>query len=100
MTLRWLPRAVRDRDAQIDFITERAPMAPVAQGDRTDWQIGQPLEQTKLGRPGRLGRTAGARARVISGTPFIVVYRYTIRANRIDVTRMLYGAHQCPPLSE
>lgn len=100
MILRWLPRAIRDRDAQIDFIAERAPMAAVGQGDRIDWQVDQLLEQPKLGPPGRLGRVAGTRELVISGTPFIVVYRYTIRAKRIDVIRVLHGARQCPPLSE
>jgi len=39
LILRWLPRALRDRDAQIDYIAERSPRAAIEHGDRIARQI-------------------------------------------------------------
>ena len=97
MILRWLPRAIRNRDAQIDYIAERNPRAAIDQGDKIEHQVGQLLEHPEMGRPGRVD---GTRELVISGTPFIVVYRYKPRAKRIELIRLLHGAQKWPPLEK
>jgi len=97
LILRWLPRAIRDRDAQINHIAERNPLAAIDQGDKIEYQVGQLLEHPEIGRPGRI---EGTRELVISGTPFIIVYRYKPRAKRIDLIRLLHGAQKWPPLEK
>jgi toxin ParE1/3/4 len=95
LILRWLPRAIRDRDAQIDYIAARNPRAAIDQGDKIAHQIDQLLAHPGMGRPGRVDDT---RELVISGTPFVVVYRHRPRAQRIELLRVLHGARMYPPL--
>jgi toxin ParE1/3/4 len=97
LSLLWLPRAIRDRDAQIDYIAERNPRAAIDQGDRIERQVSQLLEHPEMGRPGRVERT---RELVISGTPFIVVYRFKPSTKRIEIIRLLHGAQKWPPLEK
>jgi toxin ParE1/3/4 len=93
LILRWLPRAIRNRDDQIDYIAQNNPRAAIDQGDKIEYQIGQLLEQPEMGRPGRM---KGTREMVVSGTPFIVVYRYLPRKKRVEVIRLLHGAMKWP----
>lgn len=95
LILRWLPRAIDDRDRQIEYIAARNPRAAVDQGDKIEWQVGQLLGQPEMGRPGRV---PGTRELVISGTPFIIVYRYMPRLSLVELIRLLHGAQQWPPL--
>lgn len=97
MKLSWLPRAIANRDAQIDYIAQDSPKAAIEQGDRIEDQVGQLIEHPEMGRP---GRKKGTRELVISRTPFIVVYRVKPRAKRIELMRVLHGAQQWPPLEE
>ena len=87
----WLRKALADRDEQIDFIAENSPRAAVEQGDRIAHQVSQLVQHPELGR---VGRKPGTRERVISRTPFIVVYR--INGQRIELLRLLHGAQQWP----
>lgn len=93
MIIVWLPRAIKNRDSQIDYIAQNNPRAAMAQGDRIQEQIDQLIEHPGMGRPGRIKNT---RELVISGTPFVVVYRYQRRAKRIEVIRLLHGSQQWP----
>ena len=94
MKLLWLPRAIADRDAQIDYIARENPRAAIEHGDRIENQTGQLIDHPEMGRP---GRRKGTRELVISRTPFIVVYRVKRRAKRIELLRMLHGSQQWPP---
>lgn len=87
----WLRRAIADRDAQLDYIAQRNPIAAILQGDRIARQVEQLMHQPSLGRPGRV---QGTRELVISRTPFIVVYR--VRDDRVELLRLLHGAQQWP----
>jgi len=97
LKLAWLPRAIANRDAQIDYIAQDSPKAAIEQGDRIEHQVGQLIEHPEMGRP---GRKKGTRELVISRTPFIVVYRVKPRVKRIELMRVLHGAQQWPPLEE
>lgn len=89
--LMWLKRALKDRDAQLDYIAQDNPLAAVSQGDRIDAQVDMLLLHPHMGRPGRKPET---RELVISHTPFIVVYR--TRSQRIELLRLLHGAQKWP----
>lgn len=93
MKLLWLPRAIADRDLQLDYIALDNPEAAIEQGDRIAHYVGQLIEHPELGREGRI---AGTRELVISRTPFILVYR--LNGERIELIRLLHGAQQWPPL--
>ncbi len=91
MKVVWLPRALSDRDAQIDHIAQDSPKAAIDQGDRIESQIETLSAYPEMGREGRV---AGTRELVVSRTPFIVVYR--VRAERVEILRVLHGAQMWP----
>lgn len=45
---------------------------------------------------GRAGRVKGTRELVISGTPFIIIYRVAIGSNQVQVLRVLHSAREWP----
>lgn len=93
MKLVWLPKAVANRDAQLDYIAQDNPKAAIEQGDRIEHQVSRLIEHPELGRP---GRKQGTRELVINRTPFIAVYRVKPRAKRIELMRVLHGSQQWP----
>lgn len=95
MKLVWLPRAIADRDGQLDYIARDNPKAAIEQGDRIEKQISQLIEHPKIGRA---GRKQGTRELVISRTSLIAIYR--IRGKRIELMRVLHGAQQWPGASD
>jgi toxin ParE1/3/4 len=94
LKIAWLPRALKDRDAQIDYIANENPKAALDQGDRIEQQIDMLADFPEAGRP---GRKHGTRELVIGRTPFIVVYRVRPKARRVEILRVLHGAQQWPP---
>lgn len=93
MKVFWLPRAIRDRDAQLDYIAEDNPAAAVDQGDRIERHLSLLPGQPDLGRP---GRRRGTRELIIPRTPFVVVYRVKTTAKRIELLRVLHSRQQWP----
>lgn len=94
MILVWLPRALQDRDAQIEYLAERNLHAAIEQGDLLDETIAGLSNHPRMGRQGRV---RGTRELVIAGTPFIVLYRERSLAKRMEILRVLHGAQQWPP---
>jgi len=45
---------------------------------------------------GRSGRRRGTRELVISGTPFILIYRVRARPARVEILRVLHGKQKWP----
>ena len=95
LKIAWLPRALKDRDAQIDYIANENPRAALDQGDRIERQIDMLGDFPEAGRP---GRKRGTRELVIRRTPFIVVYRIRPKVRRVENLRVLHGAQRWPPL--
>lgn len=89
--IEWLPRADRDRASQIAYIGERNPLAAVALGDAVEVALRRLTEHPASGRPGRV---LGTRELVVSGSPYILVYR--LEASAILILRMLHGAQRWP----
>lgn len=88
----WLSGAIADRDAQLDYIAQDNPSAAIEQGDKIASHVGKLADYPKLGR---VGRKKGTRELVISGTPFIVVYRIQ-GEETVQILRLLHGAQQWP----
>jgi toxin ParE1/3/4 len=91
LILQWLPLAIADRDAQLDYIAIENITAAIEQGDRIADHVKKLIDHPKLGRP---GRKKGTRELVIDGTPFIAVYQIT--GNVIQILRVLHGARKWP----
>jgi toxin ParE1/3/4 len=89
LILVWLPRAIADRDGQLEYIAQDNPRAAIEHGDRIAHQVDQIVQYPEIGRP---GRKPGTRELVISRTPFIIVYR--IKGKRIELLRLLHGSQQ------
>ena len=91
MRVRWLDQAVEDLKAVRGYIARHNPSAAadIAQRIREAVQI--------LGdypAAGRAGRVPNTRELVVSGTPYILPYR--VRAETIEILRVLHGAQQWP----
>lgn len=92
MKLFWLPKAIANRGDQLKYIAQDNPHAAIEQSNHIRKQVNLLLEYPEMGRP---GRTKGTRELVISRTSFIVVYR--LKAQRIEIMRLLHGSQQWPP---
>lgn len=91
MSIRWLPQAQSNRLEQLDYIAQDKPLAAIGQDEQIERQINMLLAHPKMGRPGRV---TGTRELVISGTPFVVIYR--LQEQSIEVLRLLHSAQQWP----
>ncbi len=91
MIIRWLPQAHRNRLEQLDYIAQDNPLAAMGQDEQIDRQVNMLADHPKMGRPGRV---TGTRELVVSSTPFVVIYR--LRAQHIEVLRLLHSAQQWP----
>ncbi len=92
MIIDWLPAALRNRFDQLDYIAEDNPLAAADQDDEIERQVNMLQDHPKMGRPGRV---KGTRELVISGTPFVLVYRLKGQ-QRIEVLRLLHGSQLWP----
>jgi toxin ParE1/3/4 len=91
LSIRWLPQAQSNRLEQLEFIAQDNPLAAINQDEEIERQINMLLAHPQMGRPGRV---AGTRELVISGTPFVVIYR--LQGQSIEVIRLLHSAQQWP----
>lgn len=91
MIIHWLPQAHRNRLAQLDYISQDNPLAAIGQDEEIERQVNMLLEHPKMGRPGRV---AGTRELLESGTPFVLIYR--LRAQHVEVIRVLHSSQQWP----
>ncbi len=91
MEILWLKSAIAMRLAQLDYIAADNPTAAIELDQRIDQQIDRLADHPRMGRAGRV---RGTREMIITRTPFIAIYR--IKANRIEILRILHGAQQWP----
>ncbi|MCD2171373.1 type II toxin-antitoxin system RelE/ParE family toxin [Rhizobium sp. C4] len=92
MKIIWLPRAVADLNAQIDYIAADNPKSAIDIGDRVIIHVFHLGAHPEMGRS---GRRTGTRELFVPRTPFVVVYR--IRNQQLEILRLLHGAQQWPP---
>ena len=91
MELRWTPSALRDIDDAGNYIAQDHPPAAAGMGRRIVEAVDYLEQHPALGRSGRLRHI---RELVVSGTPFIVIYR--VRLDVIQVLRVLHHARKWP----
>ncbi|MGH2458091.1 MAG: type II toxin-antitoxin system RelE/ParE family toxin [Chloroflexota bacterium] len=92
MRILWSAPARRDLRAQVFYVAERSPDA----ARRLQATIRQGVEAlTDYPNRGRPGRYEGTRELVITGTPYVVIYR--IKEASIRILRVLHGAQEWPP---
>jgi addiction module RelE/StbE family toxin len=91
MRLEWTRPAVRDLGEAGAFVASDNPQAAERMADRVREAVEYLQEQPNIGRPGRI---PGTRELVVTGTPFIVVYR--VRGAAVQVLRMLHHSRRWP----
>lgn len=91
MRLEWTRLALQDLSGAGDYIAVEDPSAAQRMAARVREAVEYLMGQPNLGRPGRLHDT---REFVVSGTPFIVVYR--IRGAAVQILRLLHHARKWP----
>jgi len=89
--LNWTTGALRDLDDAGAYIAQANLEAAKEMAERVQDAVEYLVNHPALGRPGRLHAT---RELVVSGTPFIVVYR--VRLDLIQVLRVLHHARKWP----
>ena len=91
MSIVWLPLAVQDIVRIRTYIAEHNPQAAHKVAQRIDQAVSHLAEMPNMGR---LGRIYGTRELVMSGTPFLAVYR--LQNNRIEILRIMHGRQPFP----
>lgn len=91
MQVCWTPRAQADLNDQIDYIAQDNLQA----ANRMRMMI---YEHTQLLEKtpdiGRAGSVADTRELILSGTPYLAVYR--VKEEFVEILRLLHGAQQYP----
>lgn len=91
MRVKWLRGAIRDLDAQLDYLA------------RDDAQTAQAIyhevrrrgdELARFPESGRPGRVPGTRELVISKYPYILPYR--VRNNIVEILRVFHTSQRLP----
>jgi toxin ParE1/3/4 len=94
VNIHWLEHARQDRQRQAAYIGKDSPRAAIEQIARILMGVAALAEHPERGRP---GRRRGTRELVVSGTPFIVVYRVRKRPPLVEILRLLHGKQKWPP---
>ena len=96
MRVDWHPLARADLAELVAYIASDNPVAAYRVHDDIRKQTTLLAIYPELGRPGRedRGRVRGTRELVVTGTPYIVAYRFA--ADVLTVLRLLHGARRWP----
>ena len=89
--LEWAAPALADLQAAGEYIAQDNPTAARRVASRVREAVEILQDQPNLGRPGRL---AGTKELVVSGTPFVVVYR--VRKGDVHIIRLLHYSMRWP----
>lgn len=87
MRIVWSRRAHADLDWIEEYIAQDDLAAALDVRDRIELQIKHLKQHPRMGRAGRV---RGTRELVITGVPYIVVYRANKQA--VEIARVLHGA--------
>jgi toxin ParE1/3/4 len=92
MPIKWLRTALRNLDRHAIYIGKDNPDAARRAIERIQAAVSQLAQHPNMGR---IGRVPDTRELIVGGTPWIIVYR--IRANAVEIIRVLHGAQRWPP---
>ena len=93
MQVRWLAEALRNVDAEAEYIARNNPTAARAVVRRIYDATRLLSDNPALGRPGRIH---GTRELVVPGTRYLIPYRVRPRLNRIEVLRVFHTSRRPP----
>jgi toxin ParE1/3/4 len=91
MPIVWLPVAVQDVIHLRTYIADQDPESARGIALRIDKAVNNLGQMPNLGRPGRI---FGTRELIVSGTPYLVVYR--LQNGRVEILRVLHGRQPFP----
>lgn len=92
MHVRWTKPAAQDLTQICDYIEEKGSAATAR---RVAFSIYEGIAGlTKFPEQGRIGRKPGTRELVLSGLPYLSVYR--IPGQTVEILRILHGARKWP----
>lgn len=95
MQVIWTDLAQADFKSQVEYLLERNPDA----ARKLQAAIGGSAERlAEYPQRGRPGRVEGTRELVVTGFPYIIVYR--VRETTIRILRVLHGSQDWPPATE
>jgi len=91
--LKWTLPSINDLKDAGEFIALDSLQAAERMAARVKEAVEYLTEFPNMGRPGRVSET---RELVVSGTPFIVIYR--VKAPAIEILRVLHHAKKWPAI--
>jgi toxin ParE1/3/4 len=91
LKVRWTELARDDVARIVRHIANDNVTAALRTGDRI---VSATEGLSQFPERGRLGEEAGTRELVISGTPYLTIYRI---AAEVEILRVIHGAQQWPP---
>lgn len=91
MRVKWLRTALRNLEAEAEYIAQDNPAAAKRTVERVRVAVGRLANHPALGRPGRV---SGTRELVVSETPYIVPYR--VRGRTVEILRIQHAARKWP----
>ncbi len=93
MSIDWKPNATAELvESVVDYANRHDPLTAWRVFDEVQARAEILDDQPGIGRPGRV---RGTREFVVTGTPFILVYR--IQNAQVEILRVLHGHQQWPP---
>ena len=91
MDVKWLRGALRNLDAEAEYIARDSPRAAAKLVVAIENAVQLLSDHPSLGRPGRVH---GTRELVVPGTPYIIPYR--VRGSKTEILRVFHGARKWP----
>ena len=91
MRVRWTRLALADLDSVYEYIAADDAAAALRVMERIEHAVSVFIRHPEAGRAGRI---AGTRELVVSGTPFIVPYRF--RRDAIQVLAVIHASRKWP----
>jgi len=89
LLINWREAAEDDAGEILEYIAQDNITAAYSVYDAIYQQVGLLSEYPELGR---VGRVKGTRELVITGTPYIAVYR--LKGENVDILRVLHGSRK------
>jgi addiction module RelE/StbE family toxin len=91
LKVRWTRRALRRLDQIALYIAQDSPLAAERIVTQISARVARLCDQPTMGR---IGRIAGTREFVVTGTPYIVAYR--VHLTDLEVITVFHGAQRWP----
>lgn len=89
MQVVWLKTALRNLEAELDYIAQENPQAATLVSNRILASVDLLSHQPQLGKPGRV---AGTRELLVPNTRYVIPYR--LKQTRIEILRVFHTSRK------